>query len=616
MVLATFRKRNPAAVEVESKTESSQVSGTNGKKNLAWTRLYGLFWVFLGGAVLNGSFTPDMAVFIVPGLALFFVACGVWSLLSTFGKKSRPGEAMEAAGEATADTSSKPEDPIGQRRVIGVLTVALGFVTLWYSGLSIGLAPAAISPLSEGDNELAGIVTQAVARDFESHGHVGMMVGAVAEGEEVLLGFGRRSLSASEPPDADTVFEIGSISKVFTGILLAQKVENGEVSLEDRVADLLPEGWTLSEEARGVTLRHLTTHSSGFPRLPSNLLGFTAVFKNLFGGDPYRNYSVEAFREALATVELEFEPGSEDLYSNFGVGLLGFALATRDGTDYETLLKTELCEPLGLERTVTTNEEWHREHFAEGYRAAFEVGRVMPAMGSEQWWLPNHLAGAGGIRSTGGDMMRFLKANMGILSTSLDSAIRLSHQEIYGKHPWSAMGMNWIRSLENDISQNILWHNGGTGGYRSYLGFTEDRRFGVVVLSNTGLSVDELGVRILKTLVREYTHVKPVTAEGYAKVAPFTGVRWEGDRPIIQVEGEWRRLISIDGIPIDRIMEFSQETYREKARKRFSEDLVELLSKMGHDPDWEVELEWENSDGKVESARVEMTEENRARVRG
>ena len=108
---------------------------------------------------------------------------------------------------------------------------------------------------------------------------------------------------------------------------------------------------------------------------------------------------------------------------------------------------------------------------------------------------------------------------------------------------------------------------------------------------------------------------KPVTEHGYAKVAPFAGVRWKSDRPIVRVQGRWRPLVSIDGIPIDRIMEFAQKEFGDIAQKRFAEDLVELLAKMGHEPDWEVALGLQTSDGQVEEVKTKMTEENRNLVR-
>jgi hypothetical protein len=206
---------------------------------------------------------------------------------------------------------------------------------------------------------------------------------------------------------------------------------------------------------------------------------------------------------------------------------------------------------------------------------------------------------------------------VGLIPTPIDAAIRRSHQELSRESADSAMGMGWIRSFEGELSQEVIWHNGGTGGFRAYLGFTEDRRFGVFVLSNTAISVDDMARGILEALVREYApdSRKPVTEHGYAKVAPYTGVRWEKDRPIVQVRGRWYPLVSIDGVPIDRVMDFARREFGDKARKRLAEDLVELLSKMGHEPRWEVTLGLEIGDGQVERLEVPMTEENRSRVR-
>jgi CubicO group peptidase (beta-lactamase class C family) len=133
-----------------------------------------------------------------------------------------------------------------------------------------------------------------------------------------------------------------------------------------------------------------------------------------------------------------------------------------------------------------------------------KLGPVSFGLKSDEWRIPNHLAGAGAIRSTGRDMMTFLKANMGLVSTPIDAAIRRSHRELFRDTAGLTIGMNWIRSFDDELAQNIIWHNGGTGGFRTYLGFTEDRQFGVFVLGNTANSVDALAVEILKSLVREH----------------------------------------------------------------------------------------------------------------
>jgi CubicO group peptidase (beta-lactamase class C family) len=604
-LLASFFGRGRSADEAKRSSEST---GTFRAHPLAWfgRRRGGLFWFSLGVATV--WFADD---YILTFVGLFWAVVGAGNLY--FG--SRKGKPLAAGPESASDPSAVAAARVGASRFGGLVLLGIGTALLWFSDFRIGASPAAVPPSREADSRLAELVTRHVERELQKNSHIGLVVGVVSKDQEVLLGFGRQRSGDSATPTVDTVFEIGSITKTFTGILLARLVESGELELDDRIGELLPEGWTLSEAAREVTLQHLTTHTSGFPRLPANLLGVTNVFGQIFGGDPYRSYSEEDFREALAEVELEFEPGTSREYSNFAVGLLGHVLSTQYGTDYETLLKSEILGPLGMHRTVITNEPWHDEHVAPGYRGALKIGPATLALGSSAWELPNHLAGAGGIRSTGGDMLRYLKANMGLIQTPLDAAIREAHQELYQEYPGRAMGMNWIRSFDDSIAQTVLWHNGGTGGYRSYLGFTEDRQFGVVVLSNTSNSVDDFGEGILTALVRRSGGHKPVTNEGYAKVAPFTGVRWENNRPIVRVDDRWSPLVSIDGIPMKRIVSFAHQQFGDKARKRFAEDLVELLATMGHEPQWEVTLGLETSDGQVKQLEVMMTEENRDLVR-
>jgi CubicO group peptidase (beta-lactamase class C family) len=518
-LLSTFRTGSGVGPAGEPTSESSAAVKAKVRTRLRIKRISGIFWFCLGIATLWFSDIRDS--WILPSVGLVWMIIGAWEFVSTFRRARQAAIAANICSELAAVSNAKAGRGLPRKQLASALILGVGIAMLCFSGIRIGASPAAVTEPTEEKSRLADIVTQHVERAFEQQGYIGLVVGAIAKDEEVLLGFGNRQLGDSHPPDAETVFEIGSISKAFTGILLAQKIENGELELDDHIAELLPEGWSLSESAREITLRHCTTHTTGFPRLPAILLSFAAVFRNLFGGDPYRDYSEEQFRDALAAVELEFEPGTERSYSNFAVGLLGFVLSTQNGSDYETLVTSKICQPLGMHRTVITNDKWHLDNMPAKYRAALKLGPATIALGSAEWQVPNHLAGAGAIRSTGRDMMTFLKANMGLIPTPFDAAIQRSHQELFQERADKAMGMNWIRSFESSISQNIIWHNGGTGGFRTYLGFTEDHQFGVVVMSTTADDVDALAEGILKALVREYApgSRRPVT-ELYLEIRP------------------------------------------------------------------------------------------------
>jgi serine-type D-Ala-D-Ala carboxypeptidase/endopeptidase len=290
---------------------------------------------------------------------------------------------------------------------------------------------------------------------------------------------------------------------VFTGTALARETGKGTVKLDQPITSLLPEGMELPEPARKVTLEHLTTHTSGFPRLPAGV-GLMALLRMAtFGGDPYRGFDEDKMRAALRGVSLESEPGAKMEYSNFGTGLLGWLLANRAGKSYEDYIRSEVCQPLGMADTRVKLSSEQAARFAQGYRATLKLGPVLFALRSSPWELSNPLAGAGALRSNGPDMLRFLKANMHPDDSELGRAIRASQAERRKEPAGQSVAMNWMRTRSAKVGRTIIWHNGGTGGFRSFLGFTEDGQAGVVVLSNVSRSVDELGVELLKDLAAQ-----------------------------------------------------------------------------------------------------------------
>lgn len=477
-------------------------------------------------------FNPFLWPFVLIGLSLLITYVTALDLPGKWRESRGTGPAGEGGSNASAAVAAKVPVSVRITRNNGIFWFGAGVATLahaltprpwirpgaWietFVGLfwvvigvrlfrsTLPRRPVRRGPSGEGV-PVPEIVTRAADR-AGARGHVGLVVGAVAGKEEFLRGFGALRVGGTRPPDAETVFEIGSISKVFTGILLARAVEAGTLDLDGRVADLLPEGWTLPEPARAITLRHCTTHTSGLPRLPANLLNFADALRLAFlGNDPYRDYPEEKFRQALATVQLNHEPGAVYEYSNFGAGLLGFVLARHNGSDYESLVTEAICRPLGMHGTAVAADERAGDRLPSKYRMVLKLGPVGFGLESDEWRIPNHLAGAGAVRSTGRDMMTFLKANMGLVSTPIDAAIRRSHRGLFRDPTGLSIGMNWIRSFDDELAQDVVWHNGGTGGFRTYFGFTEDRRFGVFVLGNTAHSVDALAVDILKSLVREH----------------------------------------------------------------------------------------------------------------
>lgn len=302
-------------------------------------------------------------------------------------------------------------------------------------------------------------------------------------GEGIVVGLldatGRRRI-ITLGVDSTAVFEIGSITKTFTASVLADMVARGDVRLDDPVAKYLPDSAHVpGRNGKQITLVDLATQSSGLPRLPSNLAPRDA-------SNPYADYTVQQLYAFLSGYQLTRDIGATYEYSNLGMGLLGLALARKAGTSYETMVSRHILTPLGMRETAITLTPAMRARLAPGHDAD---GNVVP-----NWDLPT-LAGAGALRSTTRDMLTFVAANLDTTS-ALGRALRdarMPRRE--AGSPNMRIGLAW--HILARPAGSIVWHNGGTGGYRTFTGFDPVRRVGVVVLSNVNASVDDIGFHLL-----------------------------------------------------------------------------------------------------------------------
>jgi CubicO group peptidase (beta-lactamase class C family) len=310
---------------------------------------------------------------------------------------------------------------------------------------------------------------------------VGIVVATLdAHGRDVVA-YGRIAKDHDGIPDANTVFEIGSVTKVFTSLLLADMVERGEVRLDTPVAELLPKTVQVpSRNGRRITLLDLSMQSSGLPRLPTNLR--PADFAN-----PYADYDAAKLYQFLSGYTLPRDPGEKYEYSNLGAGLLGHALALKAGVSYEELVRKRILEPLGMQSTSITLTDDQKKRLAPGYNAALNPARN---------WDFDALAGCGALRSTANDMLRFLAANLELTDTPLKAALRRmrSVRKPAGV-PDLDIAMAW--HIFTKFGGEIVWHNGGTYGYRSFIGFGPAAKKGVVVLCNTFMDNDDVGLHVL-----------------------------------------------------------------------------------------------------------------------
>ena len=343
-----------------------------------------------------------------------------------------------------------------------------------------GSALTATAPGEDARVEEAQI--RRLLEEFVGDGQsVGVVAGFVRDGERIVVGHGRLSAEDPRTPNGDTVFEIGSVTKVFTSTALAELELSQGLGLDTPVQGLLGEGVQVPvREGAEITLGHLATHSSGLPRLPDNL-------EPADWANPYADYTVELLYEFLAGHELASNVGEAVEYSNLAYGVLGHALALTEGVDYETLIAQRILEPLEMTDTAVELAPPLRDRLAPGHDAELQP---VP-----NWDIPT-LAGAGALRSTVNDLLIFLEANLGLSQTPLQEAMVRTHvPQVTDPALGMDIGLGWIIADEGD--RRFLWHNGATGGYSSFIGFDPEAREGVVVLSNSVNSVDGLAYRLL-----------------------------------------------------------------------------------------------------------------------
>ena len=350
-----------------------------------------------------------------------------------------------------------------------------------YTSSSIALLLASVlSPLAQAAApDAQKIIDERVQNGLAT----GLVVGLVRDGNRQFYSAGTLRADDTEKVDENTIFEIGSISKVFTTLLLAQMAEQGQVKLSDPAQKFLPSAVQMpSKNGTQITLEHLATHTSGLPRIPSN-------FNPADPQNPYADYTVQQMYDFLASYTLVKEIGGQATYSNLGMGFLGHLLELQSGKSYEELIIARICKPLGMNSTTTKPRARDAARVATGHQGHTPVSA---------WDIPT-LAGAGDINSTAGDMLIFCAANLGSPETPLTSTMRRCHgARVESADPQLKIGLGW--HIWKKHGSDITWHNGGTGGFASFVGFRTDTNEGVVVLSNSAYrGVDQIGLHLLNS---------------------------------------------------------------------------------------------------------------------
>lgn len=310
-----------------------------------------------------------------------------------------------------------------------------------------------------GADEIREILAKRIDQQKQA---LGIVVGIIDQNGRRIVTYGKPAKGNPRSLDGDTIFEIGSISKVFTSLALADMVNRDEVALDDPAADYLPEGVHMPERSgRAITLLDLSTHTSGLPPLPGN-----------FRMDGVE-YGMDDLYRFLSGYILPRDPGSEYEYSNLGAGLLGHILARRAGTDYEDLIRMRITQPLSMPDTGIKLASSMDLRMATGHTATLE-----PVANSE---FPAPLAGAGALRSSANDMLTFLEAFLGYRESPLTAAMKsmLEARRPIGK---VKIGLGWF--ICSTDGREVITHSGATRSFASFAGIDAQERIGVVVLSN------------------------------------------------------------------------------------------------------------------------------------
>lgn len=433
----------------------------------------------------------------------------------------------------------------------------------------------------------------------------GLSIGYIKGDQSGTVHLGSAKDTPKVKPDDATLYEIGSISKVFTSLLLADAVVRGEIILDGEANT--PNGANIkfpTHNHRHIKWIDLSTHRSGLPRLPANMDATSLT-------DPYELYDSKKAATALNELELPRSPGQSQEYSNFAVSVLGYLIGENAGKSYQQLLQERISKPLGMADCTVSLSEDQKKRLATPHAS--------PGTPTPKWsWAD--LPGAGGVCATLDDMMRFAKAQLNPPDGKLGEAIELAwQQQTEASDSGAAMGLGWM--IRGDGTR---WHNGGTGGSRSMLLINRKEKLAIVVLCNTsvGNEVDQLTVQLMMELasgngLADTSSSRAGDGQQAPKVSPFNSVGFFEEKVFVGYGKETYLWLEIDGVPVTEIVAASKKNYGDLWEKRIREDLVELLWKMGHKPGETVKLRLQDFKTKKETIidRARMTKANRAALR-
>jgi CubicO group peptidase (beta-lactamase class C family) len=328
-------------------------------------------------------------------------------------------------------------------------------------------------------------IVDSVARTYiDKENASGMSIGVIQDGKTYFYHYGEMDKSTKKMADNNTFYEIGSITKTFSGILLAHAVLEKKIDLETDIRRYLTEEYpNLEYKNQPILIKHLANHTSGIISFP--ILDIASQ-KGYDAKNPYKHYTNEMVLAYLHKIKLDTVPGFKSNYSNFATGLLGIILEKTYKMSYADLVKNYITDPLSIKATKIVLNEEEEKIFAKPYT---ENGDLT------SHWDITGLGAAGAIRSNIVDMLQYAKANM----AAADEAMAYSQKSTFKQGATSETGLFWQLNI-NKKGQIVTWHNGGTGGFSTFCGFIKEKNKAVVILANSSNNVTQTAMNLLKAI--------------------------------------------------------------------------------------------------------------------
>jgi serine-type D-Ala-D-Ala carboxypeptidase/endopeptidase len=360
------------------------------------------------------------------------------------------------------------------RYILSFGAIVIGLITGWSAD-----ALRADEPLGDIKPKIDTLVAPLI----DNKAVVGLVIGIRRGDEELFLSYGKIEPGKDGVPTPETIYEIGSVTKAFTGVLLADESLRNGLDLNATVVDTLPAGSPKPEKPaeKPITLAHLATHTSGLPRLPDDLKAKDIT-------NPYADFTAADSYAFFASHKPKRDPGEYE-YSNYAMGLLGQLLADRAGKTYDELVQERICEPLGMTETRQTLTPDMKARLAPPHNGDLQRGK--------NWDFQAHV-GAGGLLSNGRDMLKFAAAMMADDDREVTKAFQLAGERREKFSDGLGIGLGWHFARDG----STRWHNGQTGGYSSYVACLPQQQVAVAVLCNTATDLTTiLGEKVAQTAI-------------------------------------------------------------------------------------------------------------------